>query len=266
MTEQMIASLLSATHDTTAQPCNKPRVHSRKQQPCNWFDSRCRAALKEKEAVYKDLHSTTEQKQVAEKKFHSLADRIKEQWTCQRNEELCDMAAKGDFWKVFKKPLSNTCPVELTEQLEAFRRLMGAEPPPAPTRPGAPGVSTPGPDNACLYDDVTLVELSACIKRIFNCILASHFPERLSIGLITAVYNSGDRNNMSNYRGITVGSVIAKLFAMILEQRIASWAEKQGVKAKGQAGFRKDFRTTDNIFILRSLIDKQRRTRQKGKS
>ena len=71
---------------------------------------------------------------------------------------------------------------------------------------------------------------------------------------------------MSNYRGITVGSVIAKLFAMILEQRIASWAEKQGVKAKGQAGFRKDFRTTDNIFILRSLIDKQRRTRQKGKA
>ena len=64
MTEQMIASLLSATHDTTPQPCSKPRVHSRKQQP--WFDLRCRAALKEKEAVYKDLHSTTEQKQVAE--------------------------------------------------------------------------------------------------------------------------------------------------------------------------------------------------------
>ena len=69
---------------------------------------------------------------------------------------------------------------------------------------------------------------------------------------------------MSNYRGITVGFVIAKLFAMILEQTIASWAEKQGVKAKGQAGFRKDFRTTNNIFILRSLIDNQRSTRQKG--
>ena len=52
--------------------------------------------------------------------------------------------------------------------------------------------------------------------------------------------------------------MIAKLFAMILEQTIASRAEKQGVKAKGQAGFRKDFRTTDNIFILRLLIDNQR--------
>ena len=101
---------------------------------------------------------------------------------------------------------------------------------------------------------------------LFNCMLAGHFPERLSVGLITAVYKSGDKSDMSNYRGITVGSVIAKLFAMILEQRIASWAEDHAAKAKGQAGFRKEFRTTDNIFILRSLIDKQRQTRLKGKA
>ena len=93
--------------------------------------------------------------------------------------------------------------------------------------------------------------------------LASHFPKRLS------VYKSGDKFDMGNYRGITVGSVVAKLFAMILEQRIASWAElleEHAVKAKGQAGFRKDFHTTDNIFILRSPIDKQKQSRQKGKA
>ena len=53
---------------------------------------------------------------------------------------------------------------------------------------------------------------------------------------------------------------------MILEQRIASWAEKQGVKAKGQAGFRKDFCTTDNVFIPMSLIEKPRQARQKGRT
>ena len=92
--------------------------------------------------------------------------------------------------------------------------------------------------------------------------LASHLPERLSVGLSTAVYKSGEKSDMSNYRGITVGCVIAKLFAMIFEQRIASWAEEHAVKAKGQAGFRKDFRTIDNIFILRSLIDKQKQTKK----
>ena len=57
---------------------------------------------------------------------------------------------------------------------------------------------------------------------------------------------------MSNYRGISVGSVIAKLFAMIWVNRIAVRAEDEGVKAKGQAGFRKD------IFVLKFLIDKQK--------
>ena len=93
--------------------------------------------------------------------------------------------------------------------------------------------------------------------------LANHFPKQLSVGLITAVCKSGDKGDMSNYRGITVGSLIAKLFAMILDHRIAFWAEDEGIKPKGQAGFRKDFRTTDKIFVLKSLIDKQKQTHGK---
>ena len=54
--------------------------------------------------------------------------------------------------------------------------------------------------------------------------------------------------------------VIAKLFVMILDHRIAVWLEDEGIKAKGQAGFRKDHRTTDNIFVCKSLIDKQKQT------
>jgi len=92
--------------------------------------------------------------------------------------------------------------------------------------------------------------------------LVSHFSKQLSVGLITAVYKSGNKSDMSNYRGLTVGSVIAKLFAMILDHRIAVWAKDEGIKAKGKAGFRKDFRTTDNIFVLKSLIDKQTQTRR----
>ena len=61
---------------------------------------------------------------------------------------------------------------------------------------------------------------------VINLMLTNHFPKQLSVGLITAVYKSGDKGDMSNYRGITVGSVIAKLFAMkfILDHRIAGWA------------------------------------------
>ena len=122
----------------------------------------------------------------------------------------------------------------------------------------SPGIDGILPD--MIKDGGELVKQS--LLWLFNCMLAG----RLSVGLITAVHKSSDKSDMSNYRGITVASVIAKLFAMILEQMIASWAEDHAVKAKGQAGFRKEFRTTDNIFILRSLIDKQRQTRLKGKA
>ena len=59
--------------------------------------------------------------------------------------------------------------------------------------------------------------LHDCLLVIFNLMLTNHFPKQFFVGLITAVYKSGDKGDMSNYRGITVGSVIAKLFAMILD-------------------------------------------------
>ena len=46
---------------------------------------------------------------------------------------------------------------------------------------------------------------------------------------------------------------------MILDHRVAVWAEDECIKAKGHAGFRKGFRTADNIFV-KSLIDKQEHT------
>ena len=45
-----------------------------------------------------------------------------------------------------------------------------------------------------------------CLLVIFNLMLTNHFPKQLSVGLITAVYKSGDKGDMKNYRGITVGS------------------------------------------------------------
>ena len=58
-----------------------------------------------------------------------------------------------------------------------------------------------------------------------------------------------------NYRGITVGDIIGKLYATILDQRISTWAESNGIRSRGQAGFRRGFRANDNMFILRCLID-----------
>ena len=46
-----------------------------------------------------------------------------------------------------------------------------------------------------------------CLLVIFNLMLTNYFPKQLAVGLITAVYKSGDKGDMSNYRGITVGVI-----------------------------------------------------------
>ena len=128
---------------------------------------------------------------------------------------------------------------------------MGAQPAQTPEQAELSGTSVRAADASCLLAPVTSDELHDNIKRlkrnksasivgilsemvkdggdvlhsclsvIFNLMLVSRFPKQLFVGLITAVYKSGNKCDTSNHRGITVGSVIPKLFAMILDHRIA---------------------------------------------
>jgi len=103
-----------------------------------------------------------------------------------------------------------------------------------------------------------VVALQQPLLIAFNKILCEGFCESLSVGIIHALYKGGECSQFDNYRGITIGPVLAKVFAMILESRISQWAETNDLRAKGQAGFRKDFRTTYNLFILRTLTEQAR--------
>ncbi len=89
---------------------------------------------------------------------------------------------------------------------------------------------------------------------MFNCFLEGGFLEALSIWVVHALFKGGDASKFDNYMGITVGPILAKLFAMILDKRLNEWVEQHGLHAKGQTEFRKDYRTSNQFFILRSLI------------
>ncbi len=97
------------------------------------------------------------------------------------------------------------------------------------------------------------VALQQPLLIAFNKILHEGYCESLSVGIIHALYKGGDCSQFDNYRGIIVGLVLAKVFAMIFESHISQWAETNDLRAKGQAGFIKDFRIIDNLFILRTL-------------
>ncbi len=84
----------------------------------------------------------------------------------------------------------------------------------------------------------------------FNCFLAKGFPKALSTKVVHVLFKGGDASKFDNYRGITVGPILAKLFAMILDKRLSEWAKQHGLRAKGQAGFCKDYHTSNQLFIL----------------
>ncbi len=84
--------------------------------------------------------------------------------------------------------------------------------------------------------------------------MAKGFPKALSTRVVHAFFKGGDAFEFDNYRGITVKPILAKLFAMILDKRLSEWAEQHGLRAKGQIRFRKNYRTTDQLFILRTLL------------
>jgi hypothetical protein len=148
------------------------------------------------------------------------------------------------------------------------------------------------PPNHILNTDITLTELLQALKKpqknkaagldgmkaefildtgellhiplltTFNCFLEEGFPEALSIGVVHTFFEGGDASKFDNYKGITIGPILAKLFTMILEKRLSDWVEQHGLRAKDQPRFRKDYRTTDQLFILRTLI-KQNKAKKK---
>lgn len=98
--------------------------------------------------------------------------------------------------------------------------------------------------------------LVSLIHKLFNDILNSGiFPSQWNSGLIIPIYkNKGDPNLPSNYRGITLASCLGKLFTSLLQTRYMNYLEKHCKLNNEQFGFRRNSRTTDNLFILQQII------------
>ena len=93
------------------------------------------------------------------------------------------------------------------------------------------------------------------LHNLFNKIFElGYFPEDWSEGLIVPIFKKGEKDEVSNYRGITLLSIIGKLFTRILNNRLNNWAEEYNIYVEAQAGFRKRMGAIDNIFILNNMI------------
>ncbi len=88
-------------------------------------------------------------------------------------------------------------------------------------------------------------------------------PETWAEGLITPIYTKGDKFDPNNYRGICVGSNLAKLFCAIMNNRIVTFLTRRSILHKSQIGFLPKQRTSDHIYSLHTLINKNLKGKQR---
>ena len=77
-----------------------------------------------------------------------------------------------------------------------------------------------------------------------------------SINYMKAIFEKGDPSDPDNYRGITIGSMLSKVFNLIILERVESRICRTHPISPNQIGFKKGHRTGDHIFVLYSIINK----------
>ena len=101
------------------------------------------------------------------------------------------------------------------------------------------------------------------LHRLFNAVLSNGiYPNAWALGHITAIHKKGSTNDPNNYRGITISSAVGKLFNSILNNRLTHFLNDNQILCDEQIGFRKKCRTTDHLFILKSILDHHKKKKK----
>ncbi|VDB97613.1 unnamed protein product [Peniophora sp. CBMAI 1063] len=116
---------------------------------------------------------------------------------------------------------------------------------------GAPGVDG-------IATSVLMMVPNEALCDLFNqCVRKQGAP---SIWLLTAVIGILKKNlspkDAASYRTIGLESIALKMMTLLIHKRLYAWAERHKIFPASQNGFRHGYRTNNNVFILRSIIEK----------
>ena len=87
--------------------------------------------------------------------------------------------------------------------------------------------------------------------------------QRTRLFCIVPIYKKGNICDPSNYRGISISICLGKLFTLLLNKRLQIFLEEHKIISKCQSGFRKNKRTSDHIFVLKSINEEQNTKKNK---
>ena len=97
------------------------------------------------------------------------------------------------------------------------------------------------------------------LTTLFNTIFDSaNHPKDWAQGLIYPVHKKGDKSDAQNYRKVSLIPSLAKVFESVLENRLSYKNLVCCDDDPLQRGFKKDCRTSDNLFVLYNLVETQK--------
>lgn len=104
----------------------------------------------------------------------------------------------------------------------------------------------------------SMKQLAAIFSAIFCG--AEPLPQDWRLGRVVLIpKKGGNRKHLRDYRPLTVTSTIYRVFARIVKENMATWAEGSGVLTELQGGFRRYRRLEDNLFTITQCIEVARK-------
>jgi len=95
--------------------------------------------------------------------------------------------------------------------------------------------------------------INSLVKLFNHLILLGSTPRDWNKGIIVPIFKKGNKNDLNNYRGITLTSCVSKIFNRIIANYISNFVEENNILSEIQGGFRKDHRCEDHVFSLKSI-------------
>jgi len=97
-------------------------------------------------------------------------------------------------------------------------------------------------------------QLTPGLNKLFNIILSTGSdPTQWKVGYIKPLYKG---NDPANYPGLCIMPCLSKVFNSILNERLQHYFDKYNIIHKAQIGFQPKTRTSDHMFVLKTLIEK----------
>jgi hypothetical protein len=88
-------------------------------------------------------------------------------------------------------------------------------------------------------------------------------PAEWQKGQVVPIFKGGDASDLGDYRGITLLSVVSKVFESIINRRLCSFLEKAGGLSDEQGGFRSGRGTMDLVWLVSEVVARRKERKEK---